>query len=189
MKRCFPLFVITFTVASLAATASAASGTLTNLHHKPWKAYGEYAPKYNTCTSCEGGVTYSINYGIGSPSLSGSATKFSLGGTTPYSDALFVKSAIGRMPNSVIYDTNKNMVTSVHDMVYDVYFWGGNLSLAQVLEFDISMFFNGHSLIFGSQCRIAGGHAWDIWDNVNTHWVSANVSCNPISKSWNHVHH
>jgi hypothetical protein len=52
------------------------------------------------------GVIYSINYGIGSPSISGSATKFSLGGTTPYSDALFVKSAIGRMPNSVIYDTN-----------------------------------------------------------------------------------
>jgi hypothetical protein len=82
MKRRFPLFAIIFVVASLAATASAAGGTLSNLHKQPWKAYGEYAPKYNVCTSCGGGVTYSISYGYGSPSLSGSATKFSLGGTT-----------------------------------------------------------------------------------------------------------
>jgi hypothetical protein len=187
MKRRFPFFAIIFVIATFATTASAASGTLSNLHKKPWKAYGEYAPKYNICKSCGGGVTYAIDYGHSSPSLSGSSTKFSLGGTTPYSDALFVKPAIGNMPNDVIDDSNKKIVNTIHDMVYDVYFWGGDLSVSQVLEFDVSMFFNGHSLIFGTQCRIAGGHAWDIWNSSTKHWVSANVSCNPKSQAWNHV--
>jgi hypothetical protein len=186
MKRCFTLFASIFVVAGFATTASA-GGLLTDLHHKPWKAYGEYAPKYNICSSCGGGVTYSIKYGISSPTKSGTSTKFTLGGTTPYSDALFVKSAIGESSSSVVYDPKNVIIPTLHDFVYDVYFWGGDLSVSQVLEFDVSMFFHGHSLVFGSQCRIAGGHNWDIWDNVNTHWVSANVPCNPVSKGWNHA--
>ena len=186
MKRCFLLFACILAVACLAATASAASGTLYKLHVKPWTSYGEYAPKYKICTSCGGGVTYSINYGVSSPSVSGTATKFNLGGSTPYSDALFVKHAIGQS-YSVVPDPNHTIIPSLHNFVYDVYFYGANLSLSQVLEFDISVYFNGHSLVFGNQCRIAGGHGWDIWDNVNSHWVSANVPCYPISNGWNHL--
>lgn len=186
MKRCFPLFASILVVATLATTASAASGTLYNLHKKPWTSYGEYAPKYNICTSCGGGVTYSLTYGISSPTQSGNSTKFHLGGSTPYSDALFTKSVIGHS-NSLVPDPNHTIIPNLHNFTYDVYFFGGNLSLSQVLEFDISMYFGGHSLIFGTQCRVAGGHAWDIWDNPNSHWVSAKAPCYPISNGWNHL--
>jgi len=55
------------------------------------------------------------------------------------------------------------------------------------LEFDINQFFNGMSFIWGHECRIAGGHEWDTWDNVNKHWVKSGIPCNPLSNAWNHL--
>jgi len=56
-----------------------------------------------------------------------------------------------------------------------------------VLEFDINQYFNTMGFTWGHQCRIAGGHEFDIWDNVNWHWVSTGVPCNPVNNSWNHL--
>ena len=80
-----------------------------------------------------------------------------------------------------------NCFPTLHNFTYDAYFYGTDLDLSQVLEFDISMYFNGVSLIWGNQCTIAGGHEWDIWDNVTSHWVSTGASCYPISNGWNHL--
>jgi hypothetical protein len=49
------------------------------------------------------------------------------------------------------------------------------------------MYFDGLSLIFGHQCRVAGGNEWDVWDTLNAKWVSTGVACNPINSGWNHV--
>ena len=70
---------------------------------------------------------------------------------------------------------------------YDADFYPTDLGVTQVLEFDVSMYFNGLGLIWGNQCRVAGGNEWDIWDNVNHNWVPTGVPCNPVNNAWNHV--
>ena len=76
---------------------------------------------------------------------------------------------------------------SLHYFTYDVYFWIGNTSSSQALEFDINQFVNGKSYIWGHECRIDGGHEWDTWSNPGQHWVASGVPCNPKSNAWNHL--
>jgi len=164
------------------------NGQFTQLQaSKGWVAYGEYPPKYDICTNCGGGVTWSINQHQSSPSMSGNSTKFAIGGTHPYSDVLFTNSLIGTNSSQGMPDSDHKIIPSLHNFTYDLYFYSGNLSLSQVLEFDINQFFNGMGFIYGHQCNLGGGHQWDIWDNVNKHWVNTGVACNPVSNGWNHV--
>lgn len=152
-----------------------------------WVGYGELPPKYNICSAPCPGVTWSMKQHIGSPSRSGDATKFNLGGTTSYSDALWTLGLIGQKTTQGMPDKNHTLIPTLHNFTYDSYFYTDQLSLSQVLEFDVNMYFNGMSFVWGNQCRIAGGHEWDIWDNVNTKWVATGFSCNPINSGWNHV--
>lgn len=152
-----------------------------------WVEYGELPPNYSICTSCGPGVTYSMEQHIKSPSLSGNATQFNLGGTTPYSDVLFTNPLLGQNSSQGIFDSNHTLLPTLHNFIYDAYFYTSELSLAQVLEFDVSMYFNGLSLVWGNQCRIAGGNEWDIWDNVGSKWIATGASCYPINNGWNHV--
>jgi hypothetical protein len=128
-----------------------------------------------------------MTQGIKSPSMSGDATQFNLGGTTPYADVLWTNPLIGQGSTQGLPDSDHKLLPTLHNFTYDAYFYSMDFAVAQVLEFDISMYFNGLGLIWGNQCRIAGGNEWDIWDNVGQHWVSTGVACNPKSNSWNHV--
>ena len=152
-----------------------------------WNSWGELAPIYDICATSCSGVNWSMQQGIGSPSMSGHATQFNIGGSTPYSDVLWSNPVIGQFSTQGLPDTNHALLPTLHNFTYDAYFYGSNLALSQVIEFDISMYMNGTGMIWGNQCRIAGGNEWDIWDNVNARWVSTGVACNPINNGWNHV--
>ncbi|MGA9208114.1 MAG: hypothetical protein WB347_09965 [Terriglobales bacterium] len=152
-----------------------------------WTAYGEFPPEYAICTSCGPGVTWSKTQGITSPSLSGNATRFNIGGTTPYADVLWTNPVIGAYSSQGMPDTGHTIIPNLHNFTYDVYFYSSTLELSQVVEFDINQYFNGMGLTFGNQCRIAGGHEFDVWDNVNGHWVATGVPCYPTDNSWNHL--
>ncbi len=152
-----------------------------------WKGYGEYPPNYDICVNCGAGVTWSMVQHVQSPSLTGNASKFSIGGTHPYSDVLWTNPLIGTYSSQGMPDTEHKIVPNLHGFTYDLYFYGTNLELSQVLEFDINQYFNTMGFTWGHQCRIAGGHEFDIWDNVNWHWVSTGVPCNPVNNSWNHL--
>ena len=180
---------VKISVTAGAATAPASGGkVLSNIQaSKGWKGYGEYPPLYDVCTACGSGVSYSMSQGVTSPSMTGKATKFNISLTTPYADVLWTNPLIGDLTTQGLPDPNKTLVKSIHNFVYDAYFYGANLEVSQVLEFDISQYFGGMSFILGTQCRIAGGHGWDVWDNVNSHWVSTGVACHPVSGAWNHV--
>ncbi len=152
-----------------------------------WIAYGEYPPKYDICTDCGPGVTWSIKQHQGSPSMSGDSTEFSIGGTQPYSDVLFTNPLIGTHSSQGIPDSDHKIVPNLHNFTYDLYFYASNLSVSQVLEFDINHFFSGMGFTYGHQCNLGNGHQWDIWDNVNKHWVHTGIACNPVSNGWNHL--
>jgi hypothetical protein len=128
-----------------------------------------------------------MTQGIHSPSMSGNSTQFNLGGTTPYADVLWSIPLIGQGSTQGLPDTAHTLLPTLHNFTYDAYFYPTNLAVTQVLEFDISMYFNGLGLIWGNQCRVAGGNEWDIWDNVNARWVATGVACKPVNNSWNHV--
>ncbi len=168
--------------------AGSSDPTLSNLQASGgWKGWGELPPGYGICNPCGSGVTWDMQQHIQSPSLSGNSTKFDMGGTQPYSDVLWSNPLIGQNSTQGLPDNNHTLLPTLHNFTYDAYFYSGNISLSQVMEFDISMYFNGLSLIWGNQCRIAGGNAWDIWDNVNSKWVPTGFACYPISNGWNHV--
>lgn len=152
-----------------------------------WREWGELAPAYNICSAPCNGVTFWMNRGISNPSRSGNATEFFLGGSVPYSDVLFSNPVLGQGSTQGLPDSSHTLLPTIHNFTYDAYFFGSDLSVSQVLEFDVSMYFNGLKLIWGQQCRIAGGHQWDIWDNPNGRWVSTGAPCNPVSNAWNHV--
>jgi hypothetical protein len=153
-----------------------------------WGQYGQGPPNFVDCSPspCDG-IIFSMQQSITSPSLSGSSTQFNLGGTADYTDALFNNHLIGPFSSQGLPDNNHTLVPTYHTFTYDVYFYGTNLELSQAVEFDINQFFNSQGFIWGHECRIAGGNEWDIWDNVNAHWVPTGIPCYPVNNSWNHV--
>jgi hypothetical protein len=154
---------------------------LSNLQASPgWRGWGELRPAYEICTTCSPHITYSMNQ-------SGGSTKFDIGGTAPYSDVLWSNPVIGQFSTQGIPDSNETLVPSLRNFVYDVWFFSRTIEASQVLEFDISQYFQGLGFIYGTQCRIAGGHEWDIWNNTGHKWVHTGVACNPKNNSWNHL--
>jgi hypothetical protein len=153
-----------------------------------WAGYGQGPPNFVDCSPspCDG-ISYSMAQGIKSPSMSGAATQYSLGGSAVYSDALFNNHLIGAFSSQGLPDNNQTLVPTYHHFTYDVYFYGTNLELSQAVEFDINQFFDNLGFIWGHECRIAGGNEWDIWDNINQHWVPTGIACHPNSNAWNHV--
>ena len=153
-----------------------------------WGQYGQGPPDFIDCSPspCDG-ITFSMQQGISSPSMSGSSTEYNLGGTAVYTDALFNNHLIGPFSSQGLPDNNHTLVPTYHDFTYDVYFYGTNLSLSQAVEFDVNQFFNSQGFIWGHECRIAGGNEWDVWDNVNAHWVPTGIACYPLENAWNHV--
>ena len=105
--------------------------TLSSLQNSGgWNGYGELAPKYNICTNCPG-VTWSMQQAIKSPSLSGKAAQYNIGGTTPYSDVLWNNHLIGDGSTQGLLDSAHKIVPTVHNLTYDTYFYGTNLQLAE----------------------------------------------------------
>ena len=152
-----------------------------------WQSWGEYPPGYGICNYPCPGISWSMKQGIKSPSLSGDATQFNIGGSKPYADVLWSNPLIGARSSQGLPDSGHTLLPTIHNFTYDAYFYPTNLGVTQVLEFDINMYFNGLGLIWGHQCNILGGHQWDIWDNVGHKWVSSGAACNPINNAWNHL--
>lgn len=151
-----------------------------------WRSYGQFAPNYNDCTSNCSGVNWSMWPHQTSPSLSGNASRFNLGGSTPYADVLWTNPVIGQNSTQNLPDNNHTLLPTVHYFTYDASFYVTNVNITQVLEFDVNMYMNGAGMIWGNQCNHLGDGDWDIWDNVNQKWVSAGVPCKLVN-GWNHV--
>jgi len=155
-----------------------------------WTGYALLPPGYGICNTCKPTgpeAIWKMTQGITSPSMSGSSSKHDIGGQTKYADILWNNHLIGDFSSQGMPDTSRTLVPTLHNFTYDVYFYGTNLETSQAVEFDLNQFFNGMGFIWGHECRIAGGHEWDTWDNVGQKWVPTGVSCKPVSNSWNHL--
>jgi hypothetical protein len=161
--------------------------TLSNLQASGgWNQWGELAPVYDICSPCSG-VNWSMNQHVSSVSLSGNATRFNIGGTTPYSDVLWSNPIMGQGTTQGLPDTGRTLIPNLHNFVYDAYIYVTNYSVTQDLEFDINMYLNGVGMEWGTQCNHLADGDWDIWNNVDAKWVSAGVPCNLNNNAWNHI--
>ena len=172
-----------------ATPVTSAGSTFSNLQRSNgWASYGQGPPDFVDCSPspCDG-ISFSMAQNVSSPSMSGNATQFNLGGTAVYTDALFNNHLIGDLSSQGMPDANHNQVPTYHNFTYDVYFYGTNLELSQAVEFDINQFFNNLGFIWGHECRIAGGHEWDVWNNLTAQWTPTGIACNPVDNAWNHL--
>ena len=150
-----------------------------------WQGFGMLPPDYMPCTKCTPNITWSMESHVGDPSMDGNSSQFDIGGNEAFSDGFWNNHLIG--DGGKIADPKHNIVPQYHNFTYDVYFYPKNLSLSQALEFDTNQFVNGKSFIWGTECRVAGGNQWDIWDNQGKKWKPTGVPCYPNNNAWNHL--
>lgn len=177
------------TPVTITVSGSNGGGTFSELQHSGgWSEAGQRAPTFINCSPspCDN-ITFSMTQNIKSPSMSGEATQYSLGGSQGYGDGFWNNHLIGDGSSQGMPDTNHTIVPTLHNFTYDVYFWADDINLSQAVEFDINQFFNNQGYIWGHECRVAGGNEWDIWDNINARWVPTGVGCYPNSNAWNHL--
>lgn len=156
-----------------------------------WNSWGQGPPNYVDCSPSPcSGIQFSRATNVSSPSLSGNATAFMLGGSSgsaPWGDVLFSLPVLGQFSMQNLPDTGHTLLPSLHNFTYDAYFYVTNASITQVLEFDINMYMNGVGMLWGTQCNNLGGKEWDIWDSANAKWVFTGVACTLINNGWNHL--
>jgi len=135
---------------------------------------------WQSCTTCAGiggtgpVASFSMVQNQASPSLDGRSVKFNLGGTTPYSDALWWKQL--------------GAVNTASNFKYDLYFYLTNPAAAQSLEFDSNQANGSRRWIFGTQCNVRNGGVWDVWGNANGNWLSTGIPCTaPTAFVWHHL--
>jgi hypothetical protein len=179
--------------ASTVTQSSGSSGKVfSNLQKSGgWHGYALLPPAFGICSGCSptgSNVKWSWSQGVSSPSMDGISTRAAYnGGTTQWADILWNNHLIGDFSSQGLPDSGKTLIPTLHNFTYDVYFWIGNASNSQALEFDINQFVGGKSYIWGHECRIDGGHEWDTWSNPGGHWVASGIPCNPKSNAWNHL--
>lgn len=152
-----------------------------------WNQWGELAPVYDICSGSCPGVNWSMNQHVGSGSLSGDATQFNIGGTTPYSDVLWSNPIIGQGSTQNLPDTSHTLLPTLHNFTYDADVYVTNFSITQDLEFDANMYMNGIGMEWGTQCNHLADGEWDIWNNVQARWVPTSAPCKLNDNSWNHI--
>ncbi len=127
-----------------------------------------------TCAAGRGVAVSTLELHQQSPSLDGSAAKFSLAGKHPYSNELYwVPLGGGNNPTH---------------FTYDLWFYVDQGDRPQSLEFDVNQAFGGTRWTWGTQCDFDQTHHWDIWDPLNEVWKATSVPCNHFpSNTWIHL--
>ena len=84
-------------------------------------------------------------------------------------------------------DLAQRILPAVQNLQYDADVFVTDAAVTQDLEFDVNMYMRGIGMEWGTECNNLGGKDWDVWDNVNAHWVSTGAPCNLRNHAWNHV--
>ena len=83
-------------------------------------------------------------------------------------------------------DISHTLVPSLHNFTYNTDLYVTNLSVAAVLEFDVSMYIDGIGMFFGTQCNHLNGGGWNVSNNVTQQWTATPMACNLVN-GWNHI--
>jgi hypothetical protein len=164
--------LLSFVFVGLISVPAQAQNTISNI---------EKMSGWQSCSACAGpgghgaNVPHGIAQHVKSPSLDGSSTQYWLGGSHPYSNALFFKPLGGR--------------NGATHFIMDFNFWIGNASVAQGLEMDIFYARNGKKNFFLTECDSRGTYSgtWQVSNAVIDRWQHTGLPCHVRSYAWNHV--
>ena len=166
--------------------AGGGGSKIANIQALPgWHSWGQLPPVYADCSPCSG-LNWSMQPGTSSPSLSGNATQFTTGGSTPYGVVLWYNPVIGQGSTAGLPDTSQMLIPSLHNFVYDTQFYVTDPTITQALEFDVDMYLNGVGMQFEIQCNHLGHGEWDYLDNARGAWTPTTAPCVLLS-GWNHL--
>jgi len=147
---------------------------------------------YFHCDDCagaggDGPSAYYWSKLVYSPTMDGKSRQFHLGGSTPYSNALWAHRAV----------TDGSKVRAAKHFVYDTYVYYKNTRAAQGFEFNISQYYDGKAYVYGVQCDVRDSGVWEIsvpndyskpLTMTNMRWKSTGIPCPPLpTYKWNHV--
>lgn len=173
-------------------TSGSGAKTISRLQsNNEWTSFGQVGPYYVDCSPspCKG-IEWSHSLGVQSPSKSGDATRYTVGGPNGYAkfgDALFTNAVLGQGSTQGIPDTDHTLLPTLHNFTYNADFYVTNASITQALEFDVSFWLSDTAgMTFGTECNYLGDHDWDVYDNATKHWASAGVPCKFVN-GWNHL--
>jgi hypothetical protein len=125
------------------------------------------------CAAGLGTAQSTLTQNQSSPAMDGKSAKFSLGGSTPYSNILYFNPIAGG--------------DNVSHFIYDLYFYIDQPDAPQALEFDINQTFGGNRWVWGSECNFNGTGKWDIWNDL-TGWQATQFPCTPFpANTWIHL--
>jgi len=131
---------------------------------------------WSSCSGCAGAggaATYSMRQGVSSPSLDGSDVQFNLGGSVPFSHALFWN----RLGDALSTETHFTL---------DLQYYLKNPAASQGLEIAANQAFGGKRYKWSMQCSFGSGD-WRTWEAANGRWVSTGIACKrPSAYTWQH---
>jgi len=164
---------VEFTVST---TSSGSTGSLTPPSTATTFSRIEEMTDWKWCSACAnagGGATLSMTRGISSPSLDGSSTKFTLGGTTPWSHSLYYKRL-----------TQNDKATN---FIFDVSYYFTNPGASSGMEYSISQRVGYEWYRWDTQCSFLNGN-WRLWDSANVRWIDTSIACTrPPAYKWTRV--
>jgi hypothetical protein len=129
---------------------------------------------HTTCAAGLGVAVSTLTLHQQTPSLDGSAAKFTLAGKHAYSNELYWTPIGGGS-----YPTHFN---------YDLWFYIDHGDRPQSLEFDVNQAFGGSRWTWGTQCDFNDSHRWNIWDPLGEVWKAIPIPCNHFpSNTWIHL--
>lgn len=127
----------------------------------------------SACANAGGGALLDMTQNISSPSLSGKSSRFFLGGTTPWSHALYYK----RLSSN----------STATNFRYTVNYYYKNPEAPSGMEFSMSQRKGYEWYRMDTQCSYINGN-WRLWDNGNAHWVDTAIACTrPTAYKWTKV--
>jgi hypothetical protein len=139
-----------------------------------WQSCSAKLASGSTCAAGLGVAASSLTQHQSSPSLDGTAAKFSLGGPKGYSNELYWNPFGGG--------------NSVSHFTLDLYFYVDVGNAPQALEFDVNQAFGGTRWTFGTECDFNQTGKWNTWDDLNAVWVPTSVPCDHFpSNTWIHL--
>jgi len=134
---------------------------------------------WQSCSVCAGArgagapASHYLQQGVSSPSLSGHSARAHLSATKPFAGALWWKQLGAKDARA--------------HFIYNLFFYLKTPRASQALEFDVNQSNGRKKFIFGTQCNIAAGGVWDVYDPAGHAWRSTGVHCGISAFKWHHL--
>ena len=164
------MYFVRMTFMLIALTFAAELTSAETTHYKI-----EEMSSWKWCTACAGAGGNAImdKQMSGSPTLDGRSARFFVGGSTPWSHALYHRRMSGN-------DSARNFFLEFN-------YYMKNPAASSGMEFSVNQVVGKYWYRWDTQCSYES-KIWKVWDGKNMKWINLSAPCpRPSGYSWNNV--